>query len=86
MGYQPIENLLPKAGWSIYKLVRLASKRASELAIGKKPLIEKDPKMKTATISLEEIQSGMVVLKDVADQFEPQPQETTEESEDDIEG
>ena len=40
MGYQPLEDLLPKANYSIYKLVRLASIRATELAEGKPRLIE----------------------------------------------
>lgn len=65
MGHPPIENLLPKSGMSIYKLVRLASVRASELASGRKPLVEAPMNTKTATISLEEIQAGMVVCASV---------------------
>lgn len=85
MGHPPIENLLPKTGWSIYKLARLAGKRAAELAAGKKPLIEVDSKTKTATIALEEIQAGQVVLSDFAEEFRPkeqkEPAEAVEEDE-----
>lgn len=73
MGYQPIEELLPKAGYSIYKLVRMASTRAIELAEGRKKLIELPNVEKTTTIALEEIRAGKVVLKEVADKFEPEP-------------
>ncbi len=71
MGHPPIENLLPKSGMSIYKLVRLASVRASELASGRKPLVESPMNTKTATIALEEIRAGMVVCSEVQDQFKP---------------
>ena len=71
MGYPPIEDLLPKTGYSIYKLVRMAANRAMELADGKKPLVEVSLNEKTATIALEEIRSGKVVLKDVAEKFKP---------------
>ena len=70
MGYPPIEELLPKAGNSIYKLVRLASDRAIELADGKKPLIATVATDKTATIALEEIRCAKVVLKDAKNQFQ----------------
>lgn len=80
MGHPPIEKLLPKTGWSIYKLARLAAQRAAELASGKKPLVDVDLKEKTATIALEEIAAGQVVLDKVSDQFRPQeqPQEQSE--------
>ncbi len=71
MGHPPIEELLPKAGMSIYKLVRLASVRASELASGRKPLIDVPLNAKTATIALEEIRAGMVVRAEVQEQFRP---------------
>ncbi|HRZ39545.1 MAG TPA: DNA-directed RNA polymerase subunit omega [Candidatus Omnitrophota bacterium] len=74
MGHPPIENLLPKSGMSIYKLVRLASVRASELASGRKPLVESPMNTKTATIALEEVRAGMVVCSDVQDQFKPAEQ------------
>ena len=71
MAYQPVENLLAKSGGSIYKLVRLASKRASELADNKPNLIDASNSQKLATTALHEISAGKVVLKDVADQFKP---------------
>ena len=72
MGHPPIEKMLPKTGWSIYKLSRMAARRAAELASGKKPLVDLDSKTKTATIALEEIANGQVVLKEVADEFKPE--------------
>lgn len=71
MGYAPLEDLLPKSGNSIYKLVRLASNRALELADGKPKLVEMAANIKTTTIALEEIRSGKVVVQDVADEFAP---------------
>lgn len=71
MGYPPIEELLPKSGYSIYKLVRMAANRAMELADGKPKLIEIPSSDKAPTVALEEIRAGKVVLKEVADQFEP---------------
>lgn len=71
MAYQPLENLLGKSGGSVYKLIRLASKRASELADNKPNLIDAPVSQKLATIALQEISAGKVVLKDVADQFKP---------------
>ena len=69
MGYPPLEDLLPKTGYSIYKLVRLASNRAIELADGKPRLIETPSLIKTTTIALEEIQHAKVILKEVSDKF-----------------
>ena len=71
MAYQPLENLLGKSGGSVYKLVRLASKRASELADNKPNLIDAPNSQKLATIALREISAGKVVLKDVAEQYKP---------------
>ena len=71
MAYHPLENLLAKSGGSVYKLVRLASKRASELADNKPNLIDAPNSQKLATTALYEISAGKVVLKDVADQFIP---------------
>ena len=71
MGYPPIEELLPKSGYSIYKLVRMAANRAMELADGKPKLIDSPSSDKASTVALEEIRAGKVVLKEVADQFAP---------------
>jgi DNA-directed RNA polymerase omega subunit len=66
MGYQPLEQLLPKSGNSVYKLVRMASQRATEIADGQPKLIEIPFETKTATVALEEIRSGKVLLRDAA--------------------
>lgn len=71
MGYQPIEELLPKSGYSIYKLVRLAAVRAIQLADGSPKLIAHAASDKTPTIALEEIRAGKVVIKSVAAEFAP---------------
>jgi DNA-directed RNA polymerase omega subunit len=71
MGYPPLEDLLPKSGYSIYKLVRMAANRAVGLADGKPRLIESVSLPKVTTIALEEIKAGKVVSRDVADQFIP---------------
>ena len=64
MDIRPIENLLPKAGDSIYRLVRMASKRALELSEGKPMLVEGVPVDKFTTIALEEINQGKVVSRE----------------------
>ena len=71
MGYPPLEDLLPKSGYSIYKLVRMAANRATGLADGKPKLIESVSLPKVTTIALEEIKAGKVVAKAVAEQFVP---------------
>lgn len=71
MGYPPLEELLPKAGNSIYKLVRLAAVRAIELADGKPKLIPWAASDKTPTTALEEIRCGKVVLREQAANYAP---------------
>ena len=63
---QPIEKLLPKAGNSIYKLILMASRRATELADGQPMLVEHPTSHKVTTIALDEIIAGKVVLKNHA--------------------
>jgi len=67
MGYQPLEKLLPSSNFSIYKLIRMASQRATELADGLPKLIDISSSAKTATIALEEIMAGKVELLEVAE-------------------
>ena len=67
MSYQPIEKLLPRANYSIYKLVMMASKRAMELADGAHKLIDFPSSCKTATIALDEVMQGKVELKEIAE-------------------
>jgi DNA-directed RNA polymerase omega subunit len=72
---QPIERLLPKAGDSIYRLVRMASNRALELSEGRKCLIDHPTNDKATTRALEEIQAGRVVFKDAKDHLAGSGQE-----------
>jgi DNA-directed RNA polymerase omega subunit len=60
MAYQPLEELLPKADFSIYRLVRLASKRALEISETGANLISAPLGQKIATTALEEIRYGKV--------------------------
>jgi DNA-directed RNA polymerase omega subunit len=63
MGYVPLEKVLDKTGYSIYKLVILASKRSLEIAEGQPKLVEANSSAKPSTLALEEIAQGKVVLK-----------------------
>jgi len=67
MAYQPLEDLLPKSNYSIYKLILLAAKRATELADGMPKLIDFPTSQKATTIAFEEIKAGKVELKEVAE-------------------
>jgi DNA-directed RNA polymerase subunit K/omega len=83
MAYQPIEELLPKSDYSIYKLVRLASKRSLELADGSPKLIDGvSADAKTPTVALDEIRAGKVVLKAVAAEFAPSKTKKAKKEED----
>lgn len=62
-----IEELLPHSGGSVYRLVRMAANRATELADGKPCLISKPTSDKFTTIALEEITQGKIEAKQVAD-------------------
>ena len=61
MPHQPIEKLLPRAGWSIFRLVRMAARRALELSEGQPPLIKNLTTDKETSIALEEIALGRIV-------------------------
>jgi len=63
MSYVPLEKVLDKTDYSIYKLVVLASRRALEIADGQPKLVECNSSTKPSTIALEEIAAGKVVLK-----------------------
>jgi DNA-directed RNA polymerase omega subunit len=67
MGYQPLEDLLPRANMSIYRLVRLASKRAQELSENGARLVTVPLDQKLTTTALEEIMQGKVIDKLVVD-------------------
>ena len=64
LSYIPMEELLDKIG-SRYKLVILASRRATELAGGKQRLVDISPLAKASTIALEEIRKGKIDFKEV---------------------
>ena len=66
MAYQPIEDLLSKAGGSVYRLARMAANRALELSEGKVPLIETPDSDKHTTTALEEIRQGKVSFRNEA--------------------
>jgi DNA-directed RNA polymerase omega subunit len=71
MGYQPLEELLPKANGSVYKLVRMASRRALEISETGNKLVESPAITKLATAALDEIRCGRVVNSEVAEEFKP---------------
>jgi len=63
MGYVPLERMLDKTEYSVYKLVILASKRALEIAEGQPKLVEADKNAKPSTIALYEISAGKLGYK-----------------------
>ena len=63
MGYVPLEQVLDKTDYSIYKLVILASKRALEIAEGQPKLVAANSSNKPSTVALEEIAQGKLVYK-----------------------
>jgi DNA-directed RNA polymerase omega subunit len=66
-----IENLLPRANYSVYKLVSMASARALELSDGKRCLVDHPPSGKLTTMALEEIAQGKIESKEAADLRKP---------------
>ncbi|MBI5149905.1 MAG: DNA-directed RNA polymerase subunit omega [Candidatus Omnitrophica bacterium] len=67
MEYRSIEELLPRSGWSVYRLVRMAASRALELSEGKPCLISKPTTDKVTTIALEEIKQGKIETRQTAE-------------------
>lgn len=63
----PIEDLLPRAGNSIYKLVTMASARALELSDGRRCLVDNPSSEKFTTMALEEIAQGKIEAKEAAE-------------------
>ena len=70
MVYQPLEQLLPKANNSVYRLVRIASQRAAEIAVTGQKLVHMPHIEKITTLALEEIKAGKVTDSLNAEQFE----------------
>ena len=71
----PIEELLPKAGYSMYKLVSMAAKRALELSDGRRCLAENSTTEKFTTMALEEIFQGKIEVKGASNKPTPQEEE-----------
>ena len=63
----PIEDLLPRANYSMYSLVTMAAARALELSDGRRCLIENPSSEKLTTRALEEILQGKIETKEAAD-------------------
>ncbi|MBF0595360.1 MAG: DNA-directed RNA polymerase subunit omega [Candidatus Omnitrophica bacterium] len=70
MIYQPIEKLLPRSGFSSYKLIAMAFLRAQEISNGSPKLVEAPLIEKATTTAFREIIAGKVMLKSVADAAE----------------
>lgn len=70
MIYQPVEKLLPRSGYSSYKLIAMAFKRSQELANGSPKLVEAAAIEKVTTTAFREIIAGKVMLKEVADELD----------------
>ena len=83
MAQQPIEELLPKANYSVYRLVRMAAERALELADGKPPLIKNPGTDKLTSIALEEIYQGKIVTPEAAEVLAELEKNKPEENSDD---
>ncbi len=78
---ESIEELLPKAGGSVYRLVRMASNRALELADGKKSLVDSLFGTKVTTTALDEIAQGAIVYKKSKNELVESVEEASEEVE-----
>lgn len=76
-----VENLLPKAGYSIYRLVRMAAMRSLELASGKPSMIEQNFSNKLTTVALQEILQGKIGCEKLDDGQEDEVKNKTKEDE-----
>lgn len=63
MDYVPLEKMLDKTGYSTYKLVVLAYRRALEIAEGQPRLVDLPGTVKPSLVALYEIAQGKVMLK-----------------------
>ncbi len=63
MEYHSLEELLPRSGHSIYRLVRMAAMRAMEISDGHPCLIKNPASNKPTTMALEEIAQGKIEMK-----------------------
>ncbi|MBN1869818.1 MAG: DNA-directed RNA polymerase subunit omega [Candidatus Omnitrophica bacterium] len=60
----PIEELLPQANYSVYKLVSMAAIRSLELSDGRRCLAENINTEKFTTMALHEIAQGKIRIKE----------------------
>ncbi len=72
MEYHSLEELLPRSGYSIYRLVRMAAMRALEISDGHPCLIKNPASNKVTTMALEEIAQGKIEMKSIIHPASPQ--------------
>ena len=79
----PIEELLPRANYSMYTLVRTAAIRSLELSDGSRCLAENSTTEKFTTMALEELSQGKIELKAAAEgrDIKAEVQEESQEEE-----
>ena len=64
---QAMEDLLPRSGFSVYRLIRMAANRALEISDGKPSLIKNPTSDKATSIALQEIAQGKVETKEAGE-------------------
>lgn len=79
----PIEELLPRSNYSMYKLVSMASVRALELSDGKRCLAEGINTEKFTTMALHEIAQGKIEIKGAEGAGPPKKEDPEEAEEED---
>ena len=65
MGNVPLEKLVDKSFYSVYKLVIMASKRALEIAEGQPKLVAVAASVKPSTVALMEISEGKISCRKI---------------------
>jgi DNA-directed RNA polymerase omega subunit len=66
-----MEELLERSDYSIYRLVRMAAKRATEISDGRPSLVGHSLIEKPTTTALREIAAGKVETKAAAEKHQP---------------
>ncbi len=64
MSYVPLEKMIDKTDFNMYRLVVLAAKRAVALEEGAANLINADSHLKKTTVALLEIAEGKIKVKE----------------------
>ncbi len=67
MAYLPLEDLLPRAANSSYKLVRMVAMRALEVGEGGAKLVASSINEKPVTTAMREVIAGCVMTKEASD-------------------